>query len=73
MLIAKGKIFKASGDRIMVADVGDDLLSPESWSFSRQAAMKLLTKEWFLRATGAPDFSDYALGEGSVLWTLTAM
>lgn len=67
VLIANGRIYKASGSRVMSASTESDLLAAESWRFSSVSAEQLLTKEWFRKESGVGDFNGYALGEGSVV------
>lgn len=67
VLIANGRIYKASGPSMMSASADSDLLSASSWSFSKNTATQLLSKNWFLAASGLSECGDYALGEGSVV------
>lgn len=66
VLIANGRIYKASGDRVMSAPVDADLLTGSVWRFSEQSARELLPESWFLAASGAGDCDGYALGEASM-------
>ena len=67
VLIANGRVYKASGPSVMSAPADADLLSASSWSFSTMTATQLLSKSWFLNASGMTDCGDYALGEGSMV------
>lgn len=66
VLTANGRIYKASGDRVMSASLDADLTVGASWVMSEQSARDILPESRFLALSGAGHCESYALGEASI-------
>ena len=66
VLVANGRVYKASGDRVMSAPSDADLTVGSSWTFSAQSARDILPESRFLALSGEGHCEAYALGEASV-------
>ena len=66
VLIANGRIYKASGDRVMSASADADLTIGNAWTISEQSARDILPESRFLALSGAGHCDSYALGEASI-------
>ena len=62
----RGRIYQALGTSAISAPSDADLLKRESWTVS-SSLKPILTKEWFLRASGEPDAKRFTVMEGNML------
>ncbi|MBO4355279.1 MAG: hypothetical protein J5850_00305 [Clostridia bacterium] len=66
VLEAYGRVFIALGKAVISADCGSDLLKFESWTVSSPVA-DMLSREWFLKASGVEQASRFRTLEGNMV------
>ena len=66
ILEAYGRIYQALGKAVISADADSDLLNFDSWTVSSKTT-DILTKEWFLKASGEPDARRFRTLEGNIV------
>lgn len=66
VLVANGRVYKASGDRVMSAPADADLTVGSAWTISEQSARDILPESRFLALSGEGHCDAYALGEASI-------
>ena len=66
ILEAYGRIYQALGKAVISADADSDLLNFDSWTVSSKTT-DILTKEWFLKASGEPDARRFKTLEGNIV------
>lgn len=66
VLVANGRVYKASGDRVMSAPADADLTLGSVWTLSEQSARDILPESRFLELSGEEYCDAYALGEASI-------
>lgn len=66
VLVDGGRVYQALGTAAISAPVGADLLRRESWTVSSSLS-PILTREWFLRASGEGTAPRFVVMEGNIL------